>query len=370
MGDKVWMDGAIRDAMAGLHAREDVCEQVMARAGGARRRRRGRAVPLAAAMGIAAVGLMGAVGTAGAVVTADPLFFIHAWTGRSEEGSSSWDVLGNDDRYLYSLTRDYTGVSAEEASQDMSSAVEGVGYSCELAGYTLSIDSMVVDSNGCGAVTYTLANPDGVKLDDRYGLPGELVLNGDAGEPGDDGLDAVQMLLPHTDFGFASSDVYYDVESASATELHGTIYFASGDKLDAVLAGVAWRLAGHEGTGSATVQRSADTAEFAPTKVVDAKEFAGEGGSAYLSPMSLRIELPGHRGEEFVVDRIALNLEDGSEHVVKDGEAMNYYNGFASIEEGATWYVLSGLVDVNRVESVTVTGRCDGAEETCTFSAM
>lgn len=370
-------EAKIREGMESMHAADDLYDQVMARAEGSRRRRRGHALPVAAAVGLGLAGTLATVGIAGAIVTADPLFFVHAWSDHGEDGSSEWDVYGgvNDDKYLYSVTRSYEGVGAEEASVDMASAVEGVGLSCELVGYTLTIYSMVVDSNCCGAATYTLANPDGVGYDPSYGAPGELVLNADTGSSSDDGLSVLQMLLPHDDgFGFADTCVMFDRDASSATEVHGTIYFGSFGELDALLAGVSWQLAGHTGEWDSMVYIDSTTEEFKPSRVVEAKAYEDEGGArAYLSPMSLSIDVNSSERDEFICDRVALRLADGSEHVVREGgeeTTLNTYFSYLGKREGrdVITMVFTGLVDVSQVTGVTVSGDRDGNTETYEFS--
>ena len=81
-------EAIIREAMESMHAADDLYDQVMARAEGSRRRRRGHALPVAAAVGLGLAGTLATVGIAGAIVTADPLFFVHAWSDHGEDGSS------------------------------------------------------------------------------------------------------------------------------------------------------------------------------------------------------------------------------------------------------------------------------------------
>lgn len=170
----------IREALSALHASSDLYDQVTKRAGGMPRKKRGHALPITTAICLGLIGTLATAGVAGAIATADPLFFMHAWGDHGQDEEISWDVLSNSDEYLFSATRSYEGVDAEKASEDMASAVEGVGMSCELRGYTLTINSMVMDSNGCGAATYTLSNPNGIQHSTQYGFPGELIFSDSA----------------------------------------------------------------------------------------------------------------------------------------------------------------------------------------------
>lgn len=363
----------LNETLSAMHAADDTYERVLARAQGGRHRRRGRAMPVAAAAGLGLVGVLAVTGTAGAIVTADPLFFLHAWSGHDQGASSTWTVTNSFDNPIYDVTQSYEGVNAEEASRDMASAVQGVGVSCELYGNTLTIDSMVIDSNACGATTFTLSSPDGLSLDDRYGFPGELVLNSD----GDgDQLDGVGMRFGELGEDLADVRVFYDADSSTPTELHGTIYFSAWGRLDDALAGVLWDLGGHEGEGDTQVNTGSMTPAFSPSKVVDAKEFTDDAGNVVaLSPLSLKLTVTS-LGDGFCERRVVLNLADGTEYVV-DGEAddgSRIYNLYFSTgnKDGSTSQVFSGLVDVSQVESVTVTGHGDYPDDdlvTLTFTA-
>ena len=369
-------DTKIREAMSSLHASDDLYDQVMSRAGGARKTRRGHALSITAATCLGLAGTLVTAGVAGAIVTADPLFFIHAWSNHGQADEISWEVLDSNDEPIYTARRSYEGVDAEKVSDDIASAVEGVGLSCELFGYTLCIDSVVVDSNGCGAATYTLSKPDGVQyraLED--GLPNELILNHDAvnSDLVDDGVDGISMTLPHAEqrLAFCNTREYVDADTSTDTEVHGTIYFDSMGRIDQMLEGMRWGLSGHAGEGNASRQVDAHTDEFTPSKVVEAKRFSDEEGNlAHLSPFSLQIPVVGGSGVELVPNRVALHLVDGTEYVVEDDESgiFNRYMSTYPDEGNSITMVLTGLVDVGQVESITVEGSMDGTEVTRTLT--
>lgn len=372
----------IREAFESLHAADDLYDQVMAREHGARRRRRGHALPMATALGVGAAAVLATAGVAGAIVTADPLFFMHAWGDHGLGGESSWDVYGgtDNDDYLYSITRSYEGVDAEAASANLEAAVEGVGLSCTLGNYTLTIDSMVVDSNGCGAATYTLANPEGVSYAAQYGTPGELILNGDDEDSDGIALDAIQMLLPHDSAGgfmsFADTCETFDQDASSATELHGTIYFATFGEPEELLQGVRWQLSGHSGTGDAQQNVDAETDEFRPSRVVETKAYeAPDAGTVKLSPMGLSFSMRANSSHEFVCDSVVLHLKDGSEHVVRDDADAATDNTYVHLMgnvggDQVTTMVFSGLVDVSQVERIEISGGDDGVVETYEFTPV
>ena len=76
----------------------------------------------------------------------------------------------------YTYTREFgDGI----APQSLEGAVQEVNLSVEGNGYTLDIHEMAIDQNGCGAVTFTLSNPNGVNYYKPAAEIGELVLYGE-----------------------------------------------------------------------------------------------------------------------------------------------------------------------------------------------
>ena len=348
----------IREAMSALHASSDLYEQVTKRASGVPRRRSGHALPITAAICLGLIGTLATAGVAGAIATADPLFFIHAWGNHGQDEEISWDVPSNSDEFLYSATRSYEGVDAEKASEDMASAVEGVGMSCELRGYTLTINSMVMDSNGCGAATYTLSNPNGIQHSTQYGFPGELIFNDSAHDFSNNDINAIYMRMSAQEFGL-NRRIYYDESTSTSTELRGTIYFDSMGTFETALEGFKWGVSCLESEGKAVHELKEETDVFVPSIIVEAKQFSdGAGSVVNVSPLSLQLVLDKNVREEFTPHRVVLKLTDGSEHVIEDDDAgiYNRYMSSYSDDRSSLTMVFTGLVDVGQIESISVEG--------------
>lgn len=341
----------IFESMSAMRASSDVYDQALARVRGGRRLRRGRALPLFAVLALCCAGMFGVTVTASAIVTGDPLFFMHAWTNREQSESSTWSVKDQQGDNIATYTREYGGVNAERVEEELEGVAEGVNLSVELSGYTLTIDSMAVDENGCGAATFYLENPDGVSFASQYASPGALVLNGD-GET--DGISALEMRVGCSgSAGFANAYAFMDEARSTSTRIVGTLYFDAGS-LEAVRQGVSWELCGDDGDEEVR----AETDVFFPKTAVETKRFSyGDGGEVCLSPMSIVIDAGNTKGD-FVVDRIALSLADGGEYVVSDSEAgiENIYVGYLRAD-GTIGYVFSGLVDTSQVTGVEIEGR-------------
>lgn len=343
----------MREAMACLHAADDLCERVLAAAAGAPRRRAGHALPLAAAVAILGVALLVTGGTAYAVLKANADFFERIWgdNGLGERVDWSFTEKGT----THSFSRSFSTLDPTELGGDFENAAQGVGLSVEGNGYTLLVESIIVDANGCGAVTMRLSSPDGVKCAPQYGAPGELVLN----DEHEGGIDTVVMDIPSDGFASANHELIRDEERSTDTELVFVMYFdARRENFNEMMKGVCWGLSWHEGEGDGTRYFDAETALFHPAKVVDTVSFVDGETKVNLSPLSIHLALAGSDKREVIVDCVSLMLSDGSEVVIKDDGAgiMNYYTGTVG-NDGTTAFTLTQPVDPSKVERVLVQAR-------------
>ena len=137
---------------------------------------------------------------------------------------NTWTVDGDG---VYSRT--FGTVDEGGLSDELKASVEYAGRAVEARGYTLLVESVLVDDLGCGAATFTLSNPDGIKINPAYGMPGDAVFD-----------DTSDLRLLTTEFGdgtFASDYVVYDAEASTDTEMRGTIYFNSWQDAGSIASG-------------------------------------------------------------------------------------------------------------------------------------
>lgn len=344
----------LNEAFSCMHAPDDLYENVVARAAGGKRRRHGRARPLAAVAVAVLAGVLATGGTAYAVVTSN--FFQRAWGSHGLENVVRRTLDTGDAVYHFSM--DFGDVNPENVSDALADTVEPVGYTVEAGGYTLTIENVLVDENGAGAATYTLENPDGVKYYPQYGIPGELVLSGDDTVDGDLALLRAQW----GDEGHTRSLETYDVDSATPTKLHGTIYFVADDPAN-VSKGISWIL----GFTGADGGYDAATDVFKPTKYVPVRTFSDdEGRTVEVSPFAVIVDPKVPQGTEPLIDRLSLQFEDGKEIVVDDDNdgVFNHYTE-SLLEDDTIGYTTSQLIDSDGVTAVHMTLRaCDGDTET------
>lgn len=341
----------MRESMASMHASDDLYERVMAQAeGGASRHRpmrRGRALPIAAVAGIVLAVMLAAGGTAYAAVRSGYLRL--DWTDLGSGKRVDWS-FESDDGAVLTHSKTYSELGPGRVGDDFDAMAQDVGLTAAARGYTLTVGRMAIDASGCGAVTMTLSNPDGVKIVPGYGVPGEFALDDPAGagvsmDIGDgEGQEVVNTF------------VTYDAASATETSVSLVVHFDAFGDADVWKRGVSWGISWNGENGT----EFARTDAFHPEKVVGTKRYADGEAVAKLSPMSLNVKLPGSGDREVVVDDATFVMDDGSE-VVVSGDAtgeLNFHT--ASLhDDGSTSYTLSKFVDAGRVRAVRIEARKD-----------
>lgn len=339
----------LKAAFDAMHADDELADRALTRAsGGKKSRRRGAAKPLAAVVAGCVAAVLVTGGVAYAVVNSD--FFAQAWGDHGQGRTQAWSILG-DDGSTISYKRDFGDGTAPV---ELSEAVEHVGLSVEGNGYTLELGDIAVDENGCGSVTFTLSNPNGVALYEPAAELGELVLSGAEGEQT---LDLITL-----DFGdgddesaraFADTREMIEKESSTKTEIHGTMYFAGfGGEAD-LEKGLTWVLNWHEGDGDSAEQYTAETQRFNPSKRVASKTFtSSDGVEAKVSPFSVQVSADLETTGS--IRKLHLVLKDGTEQVIEDDGVANYYFALKR-DENVAW-VSTQLIDPDSVESVHAEG--------------
>ena len=345
----------MREALECLRADEQLAEKVLARAACSGRGFRRGPLSLAAAVAIGVAVLLATGGVAYAVATSD--FFQQAFGDHGMGERSEWG-LTTDSGSAYEFSREFSDAPSEKVVADLESAVEEVGLSVSGNGYTLTVEDMVLDENGCGAVTLTLENPNGLGIsDDERGMSGKT---GELWLTGSDGLDMIDMSFADGETSFPNQRIFYERESLTETSVRATMYFDAFGGLESVLSGVRWSLNWHTGELGTTENLVAMTGWFTPTKIVESRTFSGEGASGSLSPLSLMYSVPKQEGREFVADYVSLRMADGSDLVVCDGDS-GVVNTYTDTARGV-WssHTLTHLVDVTQVESIVVCGHLCG----------
>lgn len=309
----------MQGAFEGMHASEDMYEKVMARASH-RGRKRGGAPKIAVVATVALAVALAAGGTAYAVLGGD--FFFRGWGDHGHGQVNTWMVDGVDGEY----SRTFGSIDEDALSDELKASVEYAGRAVEARGYTLLVESVLVDDLGCGVATFTLSNPDGIKINPAYGAPGDVVFDEDS-----------DLRLLRTAFGdgtSANDDVVYDAEASTDTEVRGTIYFNAWNGADSVASGIKWVLNFND--------EDVTTDVFVPAKTIKSREFkTADGVRAMVSPIAMVIDdesvMEAHDDlygiHPLIIDNLSVTMEDGTNLVITDDDAR-VYNIFGSCLRG------------------------------------
>lgn len=333
----------IKQAFESVQADSDLADRVLYAAAGEPLHRKGHAKPLYVAVIGCLAGVLATGGVAYAVVNSS--YFASAWGNHGNGESVTW-TNGGSSGTKYTYTREFgDGI----APQSLEGAVQKVNLSVEGNGYTLDIHEMAIDENGCGAVTFTLSNPNGVNYYKPAAELGELVLYGE--EEGG-------VSTPSMNFGeeWADTRCTIDKDTSSDTVINGTMYFASWNRDRDLRHAVTWNISWTEGKGEDAKVIEVSTPEFNVGAHVDTKELRSDDSPLEISPFSIQTHIDD-LGYEAVDHKLTVTYKDGSEQIIEDDDAgaYNFYVSMAR-NSGENIWVPTKLIDVDQVVSVTLEG--------------
>ncbi len=331
----------LKAAFDSIHADDEIADLVLSRAsgGGSRRRRRGAAKPLALVAIGWAVAVLATGGVAYAVVNSD--YFAQAWGNHGQGSVQSWSVDGGAAPISY--TREYgDGVAPTE----LSDAVEHVGISVEGNGYTLTLEDIVADENGCGSVTFVLSNPNGIAVYEPGLKSGELVLDGSD-------LGLISMQFGDDQTRIVDTREVVEKDECTETEIHGTMYFAAASA-DDLNEDITWKLQWGSDNSDGSYEGSGATSEaFRLSKCVAVKTFTSEEGDvAKVSPFSVSLSYDMARAD--AMRSLSLLYDDGSERVVTGEGVANNYFGYGR-DDDSVW-IPTELTDLDSLAGVRTVG--------------
>lgn len=333
----------IKQAFESVQADSDLADRVLNAAAGEPLHRKGHAKPLYVAVIGCLAGVLATGGVAYAVVNSS--YFASAWGNHGNGESITW-TQGGSSGTKYTYTREFgDGI----APQSLEGSVQKVNLSVEGNGYTLDIHDMAIDKNGCGAVTFTLSNPNGVNYYKPAAELGELVLYGE--EEGG-------VSTPSMNFGeeWADTRCTIDKDTSSDTVINGTMYFASWNRDRDLRHAVTWNISWTEGKGEDAKVIEVSTPEFNVGAHVDTKELRSDDSPLEISPFSIQTHIDD-LGYEAVDHKLTVTYKDGSEQIIEDDDAgaYNFYVSMAR-NSGENIWVPTKLIDVDQVVSVTLEG--------------
>ena len=305
-------------------------------------------ITVAGAVGIATL-IKADVAPADSITDADRNAF-----DKDTVGSDTPLVLGNDGQPI-SLPR------MERASTDTATVQRLLGdYLCtvnatmEVDGYTIKLNTFLIDENGSGFLTYTLSNPNGVEPDENgYGevytpLDPWLIIGDDP-----------------TSYDYMDAKTYLDTAATTDTEMHLVLYFSDfghWHKGDDLIFAVKPQYV--EGNPDALTWGG--SISISPIAYLPVTTFTSENGDTVkVSALGIHVAAPGaitNQICDMVPRELVLHMTDGSRYVVDSAREniMNWVVGLGTVDEnhhinGGT-YSFNRLVDVDEIESVTAEG--------------
>ena len=298
-------------------------------------------ITVAGAVGIATL-IKADVAPADSVTDADLSAF-----GADSIGSDTPIVTDNSGQVLNLPKMERVAVDAGTMQRLVGDYLSTVDAVMEVDGYTIKLNTFLIDENGSGFLTYTLSHPDGVDYRDvGYGKV-------------DTAKDPVLFV------GYVGSDhhmdteVYLDAAASTDTELHLVVYFSDfgfwnrGDDLVFAVAGQS----GGDWGGIISIT---------PRTYLPATTFTAESGDTVtVSALGIRMPNPAAATgnvTDAVSDELVLHMADGSQYVVESEKdnIMNWVVGLCIADKDyhiiGSAYSFNRMVDVDAVTSATFGG--------------
>lgn len=306
-------------------------------------------ITVAGAAGVSIAGLIKANVTPSASITAADL---HAFSADSMD-SETPVVLDNSGNVLSLPKMERVSTDAKTMWRLVGDYLSTVDAAMEVDGYTIQLNTFLIDENGTGFLTYTLSNPDGVTYDDNgYG-------------------EVYTPLAPWLYIGDPSSHrlmdakTYLDAAASTDTALHLVLYFSDfgyWHKGDDLIFAVDSHTNGVATTWSGAIS-------ITPRTYLPVTTFTDQNGDTVrVSALGIQVdatqriaaaELPLH---ELRVLELTLHMKDGSQYVVEseEGNIMNWVVGLCIADEDyhsiGNAFSFNRVVDVDAVTSVTAGG--------------
>lgn len=307
-------------------------------------------------IGLAAVLLVGA-----AYAAADTGFIQSVFGAKGQTNIAPHEVLEEAKGSTYTAPgREWADVDAAQAEALIGEYVGTVGASVSVGDWTLTVDDFIIDDHGVGAITYTLANPDGLGDTIRYSENGEYAVNGTI-----PGLREIGL------YGSTQAEAYkafdtrniVDKTLTTDTELHAVMYFAPFHRLaddETIHMCVSRVLTMPDPDSGEDAEWEEKTLSFTLDSFIPSVELQSpEGYTVHVSPIGLFFDecFEAIDGTAYCKD-LTVQLADGTDYALKSSEPYmeNRILGCESFDGQMEAYVFNRIVDAESVVSVTRNG--------------
>lgn len=276
-------------------------------------------------------------------------FFENVFGDNNRKDSEAFDktVLNDDKEVIVTVpATDYVPVELEKAEELVGKYVMDEPIVKEVDGHTLTIHSVIYDSNVVIS-EFSLEKPGGVtamELNEKYNY---------------------LKAEPWTDkaafrFNVNIGDIYLNVEESTQEKICGTIYSVIAEgSFNEEIASLS-STPKLEILDFATGER--ENVSLSNKEAIPMIEFASEeGGSMYISPISLKIDM--RKGFQFEyptdsgnINKVIVNYNDGTEYCVHDDSENIDNTSYVCGVDGMYKMIFNRLVEVDEIKSIYVNG--------------
>ena len=244
-------------------------------------------------------------------------------------------------------------VDTEKAEALVGAYVTEIGQSVKLGSYTFTLENMVLDENGIGALTVHVENPDGhgIRADGKY--------DEDKGEYTPLSMDVERSRGENC---FMDSRDYLVEKSFTDTQADYVIYvtpfetFPTGENLSLR---VQLRQPEKEAPEWPTAYIQLPT-----ENLVSARSFTANGVHAEVSPVGMKLRYDIGTGMEKTEDAITVRYADGSEYVVLGADLHNLSVHSVSRDYENHWIAFNRLADMDNITEIAISGHWIDNDET------
>lgn len=293
-------------------------------------------------------------------------FFSRIWgvTGKKNIESHTEEVYDEQKKDTYAVTypqRDYTDDYLDKAGELIGDAVAYRPVAREIGDTRLTVLALVCDGNAA-VVEFTLEREGGVNCLEYSQLDNES---------------KGAWFAPDCPFYFrvaeGNENIYVDLDKSTQEKLYCYDYITldSPEKEVNGLTIQICKLSDTEEVVSEDMEEVTDEVFVPIQKKVESRAYVnGEGGSAGLSPISMKIDVTDGLGlsdeqayDPWHVYYVSVNYKDGTNYVVHEHEIEGIHSCEAEIDnasytcggaDGRLTFVFNRLVDIENVESIVV----------------
>ena len=231
-------------------------------------------------------------------------------------------------------------VDAEKAEELVGAYVTEIGQSVKLGKYTFTLENMVLDENGIGALTVHVENPDGHGIrNDGKGKDLPFSMNVERGSGKNRFMDMRDYLVE---------------KSFTETQADYVIYVTP---LEALPEGetLSLRLELLQPEKGPTEWPTASIPLPTENKV-GTRSFSADGVHAAVSPVGMTIRYDIGAGAEKAENAITVRYADGSEYVVMGSDLHNISVHSGDLDFENHWIAFNRLADMDSITEIAISG--------------